>query len=224
MPSSRRFVCFANSRKPGGRCIAGKELGYRGRPGPWIRPVSAFAGHAIPLSWQRIDGADIHLLDFVSVAISRPDPLPRQAENHVVEPYVGFSRVGRIAWEQIDAWLDDPPHLWNVDGKTFGPHQSARVPESYSGGESLYLIRVPNLRIAVIREGQSEPKLKGEFTYRDQMYMLPITDVVIEAEYKPKGSGSFDLGPAVLCVSLGDPFHGELYKLIAAVLHDKRFA
>ncbi len=37
----KRIVCLANSRKYSGRCIAGKELLADGRPGRWIRPVSA---------------------------------------------------------------------------------------------------------------------------------------------------------------------------------------
>ena len=37
----KRIVCLANSRKRGGRCVAGKELLADGRAGGWIRPVSA---------------------------------------------------------------------------------------------------------------------------------------------------------------------------------------
>ena len=36
----KRIVCLANSRKLGGRCIAGKELLADGVSGSWIRPVS----------------------------------------------------------------------------------------------------------------------------------------------------------------------------------------
>jgi hypothetical protein len=35
----KRLVCLANSRKSGGRCIAGREL-LTGNLGEWIRPVS----------------------------------------------------------------------------------------------------------------------------------------------------------------------------------------
>ena len=39
-PKVKQIVCFANSRKLGGRCIAGKEWLADGVLGQWIRPVS----------------------------------------------------------------------------------------------------------------------------------------------------------------------------------------
>jgi len=39
MKYTRTFVCFANSRKHSGRCVAGKEW-LSGRPGEWVRVVS----------------------------------------------------------------------------------------------------------------------------------------------------------------------------------------
>ena len=43
MPATmvKRIVCLANSRRPGGRCVAGKEILEDGQIGGWIRPVSA---------------------------------------------------------------------------------------------------------------------------------------------------------------------------------------
>jgi hypothetical protein len=92
------------------------------------------------------------------------------------------------------------------------------VPESYTGGDSLYLIAVERLSIHV----NAGLKLRGEFLYRGRWYLLPITDVEVERFLKPKGAGYYNIGGAVLCVSLGDPFNGELYKLIAAVMDDGR--
>jgi len=40
MATVKRIVCLANSRKLQGRCIAGREI-VQGKPGAWIRPVSA---------------------------------------------------------------------------------------------------------------------------------------------------------------------------------------
>ena len=39
MPYSHQFVCLASSKKPYGRCIAGKLWGGENQ-GVWIRPVS----------------------------------------------------------------------------------------------------------------------------------------------------------------------------------------
>lgn len=46
MTYSKTIVCFANSRKISGRCIAGKEWND-GNVGKWIRPVSTRATHEI---------------------------------------------------------------------------------------------------------------------------------------------------------------------------------
>ena len=40
MNYEKTIICLANSRRPDGRCIAGKEVGANGY-GDWVRPVSA---------------------------------------------------------------------------------------------------------------------------------------------------------------------------------------
>jgi len=37
----KTLVCLANSRKPSGHCIAGKDLSEQAQ-GNWVRPVSAY--------------------------------------------------------------------------------------------------------------------------------------------------------------------------------------
>ena len=45
MPQTvKRIVCLANSRMPGGNCVAGKEVLVGGKIGGWIRPVGAVEG------------------------------------------------------------------------------------------------------------------------------------------------------------------------------------
>jgi hypothetical protein len=44
--SMRRIVCLANSRKPDGRCVAGK-LYAQGKFGAWLRPISARDGEEL---------------------------------------------------------------------------------------------------------------------------------------------------------------------------------
>jgi hypothetical protein len=42
----RRIVCLANSRKPDGRCVAGK-LYAQGKFGAWLRPISIREGEEL---------------------------------------------------------------------------------------------------------------------------------------------------------------------------------
>jgi|JI10StandDraft_1071094.scaffolds.fasta_scaffold97456_4 hypothetical protein len=215
-------ACFANSRKMGGRCIAGKVLREDGGVGCWIRPVSSRDTHELSQeSASYADGSEPELLDIVAITLRRPEPLPRQEENHLLDDEYFLEKRGRVVLQDIDPWLDRPDGLWlTPEGKRFGPYESARVPEAYAGGESLYLVRVAGLEMHVAAD-QRHPqrkRVKGSFLYGDRHYLLPVTDPKIEREYAGRHDGDYRIGDAVLCVSLGDPLNGELYKLVAGVI------
>ena len=69
--------------------------------------------------------------------------------------------------------------------------------------------------------GHSDSKriVRGEFNYHGAVYRLAVTDPVIEIKYLSGEDGQYEIPQAVLCVSLGDPFQGYYYKLIASVLY-----
>jgi hypothetical protein len=48
-------------------------------------------------------------------------------------------------------------------------------------------------------------------------YYLSVTDPVVERQYLAGKDGEFAVGHAILCVSLGEPYQGFAYKLIAGV-------
>ena len=54
--------------------------------------------------------------------------------------------------------------------------------------------------------------------------MLSVTDPVVSAEVKGKGEGETSLGEALLCISLGEVFNGNAYKLVASVITPQRTA
>ena len=103
-----------------------------------------------------------------------------------------------------------------------------RVAVGRENGASLYLIRVPCLRLRVGAKapGQFDSKriVRGEFNYHGTVYRLGVTDPVIEIKYLSGQDGRYEIPQAVLCVSLGDPFQGYFYKLIASVLYEERCA
>ena len=224
MPYSKTFVCFANSRKTSGRCIAGKES-IHGRPAGWIRPVSSRSTHEISLDERRYqDGRDPDLLHVVSAQYLSPEPLPHQTENHLIDDRYYWSQQGTLDFGSIDAWLDRPAILWDA-GYSGYAFTNNRVPDTVAAAASLYLIRVPSLVLVVGAKSTDYPKriVRGEFTYGRWTYCLAVTDPQIEAAYLARPDGRYTLQAPVLCVSLGDPFQGFFYKLIAAVLHDGRF-
>jgi hypothetical protein len=94
LPYSKTFVCFANSRKTSGRCVAGKEL-ISGQPAGWIRPVSSRPTHEISIDERRYqDGRDPDLLHFVSVQLLAAQALPHQPENHLIDDSYYWSQQG----------------------------------------------------------------------------------------------------------------------------------
>lgn len=207
-----------------GRCVAGKEL-INGRPAGWIRPVSSRPTHEISIDERRYqDGRDPDLLHVVSVQFLAAQALPHQPENHLIDDGRYWSQQGTLDFQNIDAWLDTPTSLWDA-GYSGYAFTNNRVPDTVTSPASLYLIRVPKLTLVVGAKSPDYPKriVRGEFTHGRRPYVLAVTDPQVEVTHLARPDGRYTLDHPVLAVSLGDPFQGFFYKLIAAVLYDKRF-
>ena len=65
----KRIVCLANSRKFGGRCVAGKEINPNGTLGVWVRPVTN-QGNGEVTNWecQYPDGTEPKVLDVLDIS------------------------------------------------------------------------------------------------------------------------------------------------------------
>ena len=222
----KTIVCFANSRKTSGRCVAGKEW-HKGKPRGWIRPISTRPTHEVSEEERRYeDGGDPQLLDIIDIAYDLHQPLSHQHENHVIDPGCYWSRRGRLAWSEVSNWLDHPDSLWGVRQSSYSGLNN-RVKVGQEDGRSLYLVEVDRLQILVGRKTLDYPDSKravrGEFVYRGVTYRLDVTDPFVEREYLCKADGQYVINKPVLCVSLGDPYEGYFYKLLAAVLYPERF-
>lgn len=226
MKYSKTIVCFANSRKTAGRCIAGKEW-LDGAPGEWVRPVSMRPTHEISEGERRYkDGRDPQLLDIVSVPCESHEPLSHQRENHVIDAGYYWLPQGTLAWKDISGWLDQPATLWGTGHGSYAGLNN-RVAIGREDGSSLYLVQVERLQLLVGHKAPEYPDSKrgvrGEFSYRGATYRMDVTDPSIERKYLGQADGQYDIAKPVLCVSLGDPYQGYFYKLVAGVLHAERF-
>ena len=78
-----------------------------------------------------------------------------------------------------------------------------------------------DLKIAVAVEGaefgNAKRKVRGRFTFNGAQYWLAVTDPAVERKYLAGKDGEFKVGNAILCISLGEPYGGHAYKLIAGV-------
>lgn len=167
------------------------------------------------------------LLDILLVPCDSHQPLSHQRENHVIDPDSYWQKQGRLLWEDIQSWIDTPTTLWNLGPRSYSGLNN-RVATGQENGTSLYLISVERLCLLV---GPKAPEysdfkrtVRGEFVYRGTKYRMDVTDPVVERNYLPLADGQYDILRPVLCISLGDPYKGYFYKLIAAVLYPERFA
>lgn len=224
MPS-KTILCLANSRKKGGRCVAGKEV-VGSQFGGWVRPVSARQEEEIADAERRYaDGTRLGLLDIVKIPILGHTPGPYQPENYLINAGNAWEKVGAAKWSQVAAMLDKPATLWtNGSSSSNGFHDEVEEHEAASlGVGSLYLVRPDQLSLTIDVEGAAfgNPRrvVRASFVYAGVPYRFSVTDVSIEQHMRAKPNGSSEtVSDAILCVSLGAVFKGYAYKLVATVL------
>ncbi|MER9395608.1 MULTISPECIES: hypothetical protein [unclassified Mesorhizobium] len=226
MPVAYRkvIICLANSRKISGRCVAGKEVNEQG-VGGWVRPVSERENGELSEADRRFeDGADPKLLDVISIPMKRPNPHEFQVENHVIDDGYYWKRIRTATADEVAAAIDhvNGP-LWDNQSSSYnGQHDRVSEAQANQLGYSLCLIPVDDLQVHIGVEGaefgNGKRRVRGLFTFNGAQYLLSITDSVVERRYLAGKDGTFDLGAATLSISLGEPWQGYAYKLIAAVL------
>ena len=228
MRNSKRIVCLANSRKLAGRSIAGREWDGE-QVGDWIRPVSKREGQDVSeYERQYEDGSDPRVLDVIDVPIVKPVVRATeswQTENWLLDEEWYWRKAGRVSWLDLPAFVDDERPLW-LDG--FRTHQGRndRVPLSEMARVegSLRLVEVDELTLAVFAPGEAfgnrKRRVQGCFRHAGQDYALWVTDPACERHYLAKLDGDYRLERCFLTISLGEPYDGYCYKLIAAVIED----
>lgn len=224
MGYTRTIVCLANSWKRSGRCVAGREVAPDGL-GDWIRPVSDRPDGELRDDEQRCaDGTDAALLDVVEVPLLRPLPDRHQQENHLIDPDRCWTKRGTMVWRELQGAAEDPAGpLW-PNGYSSAHGLNDQVPADLLAEQtrSLYLIRPDRLEIVVVpeafAEGNARLRVRAEFSLCGDEYRLAVTDPWVVDEYLAKDRERTALGQALLCVSLGEVYHGRAYKLAAAVI------
>jgi hypothetical protein len=223
---SKTLACFANSRKTGGRCVAGKEL-RNGSPADWVRPISDRPTHELSITECCYENRQVpELLDIVEIEFKHHQPVAHQIENHCIDADYYWEKQGRLSWDDLDQWLDNPKTLWTTGESSYSGHNN-RVAVNKADGSSLLLIAVDSLDLIVGRKAPEYPDSRRAvrccFHYSNQYYLIDVTDPNIEQSYLAKSDGVYVIDDAVLCVSLGDEYQGYYYKLVAGVLFEGRF-
>jgi hypothetical protein len=223
MPTVKRIVCLANSRKVGGRCVAGRER-TGSQVGAWIRPVSGRPHEEVSEEErQYADGSDPKVLDVVDIPLIAARPRTWQQENWLLDPNAYWVRRGRVGWQDLAALADAPAQLWRNGFSTYhGLHDRVPLDQATGLTTSLHLLRTDRVTLSVFAPGAAfgDPKRKvyGRFRHAGTEYRLRVTDPVYERAYLAQSDGDYHLSESYLTVSLGEPWEGFAYKLIAAII------
>lgn len=213
-----QFICLANARKHGERCIAGVEVqptaagGHHivrdegGHP-RWVRPVSDREHGQVPTGLV----ADVELFDLVELD-TQPGPVPAsgyQCENVRFDP-ASLRVLKRLPLEpkHLDLLTDQTQALlFDTPGNCIPAALIGRV------ARSLTFVRVRKSRVY-----ESERRaLRIRFLFGESFYDLPITDVWFFRRFDLDNTLLSRPGDAFLTLSLGIEHEGKFYKLAAGV-------
>jgi hypothetical protein len=223
MGVTKRIVCLANSRKLHGRCVAGKEL-IDDRPGAWIRPVSARSTGELWLTERCYAGGnDPELLDIVDVPLQNAHPHLYQKENWLIDSTKRWTKVAAFDGGNLGRLVDAGASLW-INGFSSSKGINDRVPEDQAANltDSLRFFHVRDCSFSIYEWtnefGTTKLQVRARFSVSGVSYNFRVTDTAIEQVARNNPGVLSGQKPCYLTISLGEPFQGYVYKLIAAVI------
>jgi hypothetical protein len=165
------------------------------------------------------------LLDVLRVPLAEPRPEPHQPENWLLNPgrWKLVDRLSpEVAVQRLTPAIARGPALLGNVGDRIPFEPFARHPAA----ASLALVEPNSLQWRITTGVRGNRQTRARFSLNGHVYDLSVTDPVIERRlvHLPEGlhsiheSGFDPRSRIVLTVSLGEPFNGDCYKLVAGVL------
>jgi len=208
------MLCLANSKKEGGKCIAGLDLAS----GEWVRPVSSLSHGVLYSSDCALEGGALpKVLDVVSVPVFEPEPQPHQPENWLIAPKQ-WKLVERMTLDGARGHLDPlcvrGPELLRGRSDRISYDDIERTPLS----ESLALIHVDRPTF----EFNPWNVFRARFVHGNQHYDLGFTELSEWATEARRNAPVHAAGSWYFTVSLTEPFGqgNNCFKLVAAGIED----
>lgn len=208
-----QLLVLANSRKSGGRCLAGVRTDTL----EWIRPITLKDHNELPSS-DCIDSKSdkpLRPLDIIEIELIRAMPFKHQRENWLCEP-------SSITMKEKGSLTEVLPKIEKLTGKSpwFMTEKAPKIdPGEYNklnaNASSLALVEVANAEIFKNKWGSRRIK----FEYETFKWELPFTD-----DYFDESQGHIQR--ALLCLSVGEEWRRVYgpsnqswhYKLVAGLI------
>lgn len=208
------MLVIANSRKLGGRCVAGISLLDQAL----VRPVAAAPDTELYLSQCGIDGRQPRLLEVVEFDHLGHDGDSTQPENVLIAD-TPWARGQQIPWNEA---LDLLRKVSHTERRLFGNLGKAVHADDMTAGiaESLLVVEPSHIRF----EHRTGAQVRVLFRHGGREWDLPLTDFPVHAAvaampigvYTPESFGLPDT--LFLTLSLALPHNAFHSKLVAAVL------
>ncbi|MCP4107774.1 MAG: AAA family ATPase [Desulfobacteraceae bacterium] len=217
----KQIVCLAASRKYSGYCVAGKELS-KNWAGKWVRPVSARETGELQINDIIFENRKLpKLLDIITLSLTKHNPHFHQTENYETDETRSWIKKGELSASNLSKLCDNADVLW-INGYNSRNGLNDRIPREMAENDlssSLLLIRPDNVFISV-RQESYDKRIRAGFDFKNIKYCLSVTDPVFESKYLKKEPGEYPLatGDLYFCVSIGEPFEGYCYKLVAGII------
>jgi hypothetical protein len=174
------------------------------------------------------DGRDPALLDVIELPLKREQPNRHQTENHVIDDRYYWEKRGTVSWKTLKSAVETVGGALWLNGFSSKHGENDRLPEDRAAAlpRSLYLVHPEDLTLVVASEGGDfgppRKRIRARFEFEGHSYCLVLTDPVVERLYLREPEGDYESEDAILCVSLAESFHGDCYKLAAAVITKRR--
>lgn len=203
------FVVLACSMKHQGRCIAGKSA----TTGLWVRLVSNAEGAEVPVAQTVFTNSygtqnKAKPLQKLQMTIGQHVPLAHQPENFISVP--GWVQVPgyNLRLSELRGLVDSPLDLWGIGDRV----DSDAIGDTVFVTQSLYLVQVLNLHLH-----RNWTQRRVTFVYNGAEYDLSCTDL----QYDDVEAGRI-IPNGYLCISLGEEFRGDHYKIVATIFGDRQ--
>lgn len=207
-----KIICLANSRKHGGSCVAGIDL----QTEQWVRPVYAVSSMGLSFETRAINGREPALLEVLEIPFepSAPNPHGFQPENRLLGDGP-WRRVGRVEARALLRVCEKPDVLLGNAGDRIG--YSAINKLAVHRRRSLCLVHARNFTVEHVDREDRRPQWRAHFDYGGRILTkgLVITDGDAEARLE---AGETPARECILTISLGEPWEGYCYKLVAGIV------